>query len=48
MSKTNSVSVELVTTLTIHILLDVFRNDNIAKGVLIGGTHVEPRSVPCS
>ena len=45
-------SAESVTTLTVHILIDgndifpdVFRNEEIAKGVLVGGTHVEPRSV---
>ena len=52
MLETNSATVELVTTLTVHvlvegrdILLDVFRNEDIAKGVLVGVTHVEPRSV---
>ena len=52
MSKTNSVSTEPVNMLTVHILidgkeilLDVFRNEDIAKGVLIGWTHVDPRSV---
>ena len=51
MSETNSVSAELVTTLMAHILIDrkeilpaVFQNEDIAKGVLISGTHVEPRS----
>ena len=45
-------SAELVTTLTVCILIDgkeilsdVFRNEDIAKGVQIGGTHVELRSV---
>ena len=48
----NSVSTELVATLTVHILidgkeilLDVFQNKDIAKGILIGGTDVDPRSV---
>ena len=52
MSKTNSVSGELVTVLTVcilidgkDILLDVFRNEEIAKGVLISGTQVKPRNV---
>ena len=52
MSVTNSVSAEPVTMQTVHvsidgkeILLDVFGNEDIAKGVLIGGIHVEPRSV---
>ena len=52
MSETNSVSAELVNTLTVcilidgkEILLDIFRNKDIVKGVLIGGAHVEPRSV---
>ena len=27
------------------ILLDIFRNEDIAKGVLVSRTHVEPRSV---
>ena len=52
MSKTNSMSTESVTMLTVHILIDgkdilpdVFRNEEIAKGVLVGGTQVEPRSV---
>ena len=38
--------------LTVHILInrkdilpDVFRNEDIAKGVLVSRTHVEPRSV---
>ena len=40
MSKTNSVSAELVTMLTVHVLIDgkdnladVFRNEEIARGV---------------
>ena len=47
-----SMSTKLVSTLIIHILIDwkeippdVFRNEDIAKGVSIGGTIVEPRSV---
>ena len=45
-------SAELVAMLTVCILidgketlLDVFRNEDIAKGVLVGGTHIKPRSV---
>ena len=45
-------SAEPVTKLTVcilidgkDILLDVFRNKDIAKGVLVSGTHVKPRSV---
>ena len=52
MSETNSMSADPITMLTVHvlidgkyILLDVFRNEDIAKGVLVCGTHVEPRSV---
>ena len=52
MSETKSVSAELETTLTVcvlidgrEILLDVFQNEDVPKGVLLGGTHVEPRSV---
>ena len=52
MSETNSVSAELVTMLAVHILIegkeilpDIFRNEDIAKGVLISGTHIEPRNV---
>ena len=52
MSKTNSVSTEPATTLIVcilidgkEILLDVSRDKDIMKGVLISGTHVEPRSV---
>ena len=52
MSETNSMSAELVTILTVHILIDekdilpdVFRNEEIAKGVIVSGTQVEPRSV---
>ena len=52
MLETKSTTAEPVTTLTIHflikgrdILLEIFRNDDIMKGVLIGMTHKEPRSV---
>ena len=52
MLETNSVSPELVTTLTVHVLIDgrkvhpdVFQNEDVAKGVLMSWTHVEPRSV---
>ena len=52
MSETNSVSTELVTMLTVHILIDgreilpdIFYNEDITKGFLVSGTHVEPRSV---
>ena len=52
MSETNSVSTESVTTQTVcalvdgrEILPDVFWNEDVVKGVLIDGTHVEPRSV---
>ena len=52
MSETNSVTAELVTMLAVHILvdgkesiLDVFRNEDIMKGVLVSGTHVKPISV---
>ena len=45
-------SADSVTTLTVcifidgkDILLDVFRNEDITKGVLVIGTHVEPSSV---
>ena len=45
-------SAELVTMLTVCILIDGkdilpddFRNKDIAKGVLVSGTHVKPRSV---
>ena len=45
-------SAESVTMLTVcvlidgkEILLDVFRNEDIVKGVVVGRTHVEPRSV---
>ena len=48
----NVVTAEPVTTLTVQILidrkeilLDVFRNEYVAKGILISGTHIEPRSV---
>ena len=52
MSETNCVTAELVTTLTVHvliegkdILLDIFRNEDIAKGVLVSEIHVEPRGL---
>ena len=52
MSETNSISTELVTTLNVHILingkdilLDIFRNEDTTKGVLVSGIHVKPRSV---
>ena len=52
MSKTNSVSAELVTMLTVCILIDgkvillgVYRNEEIAKGVLVSRTQLKPRSV---
>ena len=52
MSETNPVTTESVTTLTVHILIkerdilpNVFRNEDIMKGVLIDTTHVEPRNV---
>ena len=52
MSKTNSVTAELVTMLTVCILIkgrdilpNVFRNEDITKGVLVSVTHVEPRGV---
>ena len=52
MSETNSVTAEPVTMLTVcilikerDILLDVFRNEDITKRVLVNVTHVEPRSV---
>ena len=52
MSETNSIAAEPVTTLTVcisidgkDILPDVFRNEDIAKEVLVSGTHVKPRSV---
>ena len=51
MSETNSVSTEPVTTLTVHVLIDgkevssCVWNEDVAKEVLISGTHVEPRSV---
>ena len=45
-------STGLVTTLTVHVLInrkdilpDVFRNEDIAKGVLVSRTHVKSRSV---
>ena len=52
MSETNPMTTELVTTLTVCILIegryilpDVFRNEDIVKGVLIGATHMEPKSM---
>ena len=52
MSGTNAMPSELITTLTVcilidgkEILLDVFHNEDIVKGVVISGTHIEPRSV---
>ena len=52
MSETNSVTTQPMTMLTVHvlikgrhILLDIFRNEDITKRILIGVTHVEPRSV---
>ena len=52
MSETNSVLAELVTMLTVcilidgkDILLDIFRNEDITKGVLVSRTHVKPRSI---
>ena len=52
MSETNSVTAEPVIMLTIgisihgrDILLEIFRNDDIPKGVLIGATHIGPRGV---
>ena len=49
MSETNSVSAELVTMLTVCILIDgreiFFGIEDIAKGVLVSGTHIEPRRV---
>ena len=52
MSETNSVTMELMTTLMVCILIegrdilpDIFRNEDITKGILIGATHMEPRNV---
>ena len=52
MSVPNSVFTDLVTMLMVCILIngkeilpDVFQNEDIAEGVLTGGTHVEPKSV---
>ena len=52
MSETNSMAIEPVIILTMCILIDrkdilpdAFRNEDIAKGVLVSGTHIEPRSV---
>ena len=51
MSEANSVSADPVTMLTVCILiygkdifLDVFRNEDIAKGVLVSGSHGKTRS----
>ena len=51
MWETNPMTTELVTMLTVCVLIqgrdilpDVFRNEDITKGVLIGMTHMEPRS----
>ena len=45
----NSITAELVTMLAVCILIDgkeilpdVFRNEDITKGVLVSGTHIEP------
>ena len=52
MLETDSMTIELVTMLTVHVLVkgrdihpDGFRNGDIMKGVLIGVTYVEPKSV---
>ena len=52
MSVPNSVFADPITTLMVHVLIDgkeilpdVFQNEVTAKGNLIGGTHVVPRSV---
>ena len=52
MSEMYSVSTKPVTTLTVDILIDgreilsdIFCNEDIVKGVLVSGTHVEPRGV---
>ena len=52
MTETNSIAAKPVTTLTICILIngkdilpDIFRNKDIAKGVLVSRTHVKPRGV---
>ena len=52
MSETNSITAKPITFLTVCILIDkkeilpdVFRNEDIVKGVLVSGTHVKPRSV---
>ena len=51
MSETHSVTTKLVIMLTIHILIEgrdilpeVFQNNDIAKRVLIGVTHIQSRS----
>ena len=50
MSETNSEAAESVTTFMTCILIDgkeilpdIFRNEEIMKGILVGGTHVEPK-----
>ena len=50
MSVPNSVFADLVTTLMVHVLIDgkeilphALRNEDVAKGVLMSWTHVEPR-----
>ena len=52
MSVPNSIFADLVTMLTVHILIDgkeillhVLRNEDVTKGVLMSWTHVESRSV---
>ena len=52
MSEINSVSTEPVAMLTVCILIDGreilpdnFCNEDIVKGVLVSGTHIEPRNV---
>ena len=52
MSEANYVSPEPITMLTVCILIDgreilpdIFCNKDITKGILVSGTHIEPRSV---
>ena len=52
MSETNSIAAEPVTMLIVCILIDgkdilpdIFRNEDIAKGVFVNRTQIEPRSV---
>ena len=52
MTETNYIIAELVTTFNVcvlfegrDILLEIFGNDDITKGGLIGVIHVEPRGV---